>query len=226
MTPLWFDLIIVTLVLLSVGLGFLRGFCSEIFTMIGWVGAVLATIYFQNDLKPIGRDFIKSPWLADLATASAIFIVTMGLFAVVSHFATRGLHATKLGIIDRILGFGFGFLRAIILLGLAFFLYAYAYDVEERPDFVTEAHTTPMLEASAHWVAMFVPDIKVRISKEDPPVEKKDDKKKGKAEDDKKSSKDEHTFEETETIETRNLAQDAKDALVKGIKDRTDAAKK
>lgn len=168
MTPLIFDLIVVALLILSVGLGFMRGFCNEVFTLVGWIGAVIATIYFTPVLREFGRDLIDKKWLADLATSSAIFLVTLGIFSGVSHFVTKGIHMTRLGIVDRSLGFGFGLLRGVVLAGLCFLLFAYVFEPEDRPDIIKEARTRPFLEASARWMQAILPsDNKIQISDED-----------------------------------------------------------
>jgi membrane protein required for colicin V production len=157
MTPLIFDLIIAGAVILSVAIGFMRGFCNEVFTIFGWIAAVIATIYFTPTLLPLGHKFIEKEWLARLATSSAIFLVTLGVCSAVSYVATRTLHASKLGLVDRILGFGFGVLRAIVLLGLGYLLFTYVFKEDNRPDYVTKSHSKPFLEASAEWIQTIVP---------------------------------------------------------------------
>jgi membrane protein required for colicin V production len=168
MSPYLFDICVVLLIALSAGLGFLRGFCNEIFTIFGWIGAVVATIL----LTPLSREFlrghIENKIIADLATASAIFIVTMIAFSVISHYATKSLHHSKLGAVDRSLGLGFGLLRGAILLGLAFLLIAWIWSPENRPEAVREAHTRPLLEETARLVQFIMPgDPTIAISAED-----------------------------------------------------------
>lgn len=168
MSPILFDLIVVGLLFLSVGLGFMRGFCNEVFTLVGWVAAVLATIYFTPVLKDVGRELIERKWLADLATSSTIFLVTLGVFSGVSHFITKGIHMTRLGIVDRSLGFGFGLLRGVVMAGLAFLLFAYVFEPDSRPDFIKDARTRPFLEASAKWMQILLPsDNKIVVETED-----------------------------------------------------------
>lgn len=136
----------------------MRGFCNEVFTIFGWIGAVIATIYFTPVAREYGRTLIEKKWLADIATAGAIFVVTLGVFSVVSYFATKTLAASKLNIVDRSLGFAFGVLRGIVLLGLSFYLYTYVFsDPANRPIFVQEARTRPFLEASSTWIKVFLP---------------------------------------------------------------------
>jgi membrane protein required for colicin V production len=169
MNPMIFDLVVIALLLISVALGFMRGFCNEIFTLIGWIGAVIATIFFTPVLRDVGRDLIKQEWLADMATASVIFVATMGAFTALSHFVTKGIHLTKLGIVDRSLGFGFGLLRAVVMSGLCFLLFAYVFnEPKNRPDFVQEARTRPFLETSARWMKAILPlDTKIVITVKD-----------------------------------------------------------
>lgn len=158
MTPLIFDLIIIGLVVLSVALGFARGFCKEVFTIFGWVAAIVATIYFTPVLREVGRGMIEKKWLADLATAAAIFLSTLAVCSLISYFATKTLHATRLSIVDRSLGFGFGIVRAVVILGLAYMLYLYAFgNPASRPAFVTKSRTRPFLEASSNWLQAVLP---------------------------------------------------------------------
>lgn len=157
MTPAIFDLIIVGLLLLSVAIGWMRGFCNEVFTIFGWIAAVVATIYFTPVLTPIGMKFIEKEWLAKLGTSAAIFLLTLGICSLLSYFVTRTLHASKLGIVDRSLGFGFGLLRAVVLLGLGYCLFAYVFKEDNRPAWVEKSRSRPFLEASAGWVRVVLP---------------------------------------------------------------------
>ena len=157
MTPVIFDLIIVALILLSVGIGFMRGFCNEVFTIFGWIAAVIATIYFTPVLTPYGEKFIEKEWLAKVATSAAIFLVTLGVCSMLSYFATKTLHASKLGIVDRSLGFGFGIIRAVVLLGLGYSLFTYVFTEENRPEWVEKARTRPFLESSSEWIRVVLP---------------------------------------------------------------------
>ncbi len=168
MTPLIFDIIILSLLLLSLALGFMRGFVNEVFTIVGWIGAVIATIYFTPVLNPIAESFIAKKWLAKIAVSAGIFLVTLGVISAVSHFATKSLEKSKLNIVDRSLGFAFGALRAVVLFGLGFLLFAYVFEPDKRPDFIQKSRSLPFLEASASWVQTVIPglDEKIKITAE------------------------------------------------------------
>jgi len=203
MTPLIFDLLILTCLILSAGIGFLRGFCNEVFTIIGWIAAIVATIYFTPVLKPVARDLIEKNWLADIAAAAFIFLVTLGIVSAISYFATQTLHQTKLGILDRAGGFFFGIFRAVLLFGLGFLLIAYVWEPEDRPDFIKEAKSRPFLEASASWTQAIIPlwEDEVRISESDPPLADEIEDAQDKLEDAKEKTKEKLQEAQDEVIE-------------------------
>lgn len=174
MSPMIFDLVIIALVLLSVILGFMRGFCKEVFTVFGWVAAIIATIYFAPVSFHIGERYIENPLFARLATSSVIFLGTLGLCSLVSYFATKSLHASKLGLVDQTFGLLFGIIRAVVILGLAYTLFLYTFArPSTRPDFIQEARTRPFLEASAGWIQTLAPSsINLNIENEDNGLDK------------------------------------------------------
>lgn len=174
MSPMIFDLIIIGLVLLSVILGFMRGFCKEVFTIFGWVAAIIATIYFAPVSFHIGEKYIENPLLARLATSSAIFLGTLGICSLVSYFATKTIHASKLGLIDQTFGLIFGIVRAVVILGLAYMLFLFTFSrPETRPAFVQNAKTRPFLEASSNWIQAIAPEtMEINLTPENNPLDK------------------------------------------------------
>lgn len=158
MTPLIFDTIIVALMFLSAVIGFVRGFTHEIFTVVGWVTAALATLYLTPLAAPLLRGVFAHQIVADLTTAAIIFIITLGFFTVVSYYAGRSLRDSNLSIIDQTMGFGFGVLRGVILIALAFLLFAWMWeDGDDQPEWFAKAHTRPAIEISALWLQRVIP---------------------------------------------------------------------
>ncbi|MGA0394649.1 MAG: CvpA family protein, partial [Rhodospirillales bacterium] len=52
------DLVIFVVLLISALLAFARGFVHELLSIVGWIGAIFATIYGYPYLKPFARDLI------------------------------------------------------------------------------------------------------------------------------------------------------------------------
>jgi membrane protein required for colicin V production len=66
-----------------------------------------------------------------------------------------------LGPIDRVLGFGFGMVKGLIIATLIFLLLVMAFDLiygadEERPEWMTSSRTYPLLNASGDALSEFV----------------------------------------------------------------------
>jgi membrane protein required for colicin V production len=66
-----------------------------------------------------------------------------------------------LGPIDRALGLGFGALKGLILVSIAFLLLVLVFDTvgggpTQRPEWITKSMTYPMLDATSAGIADFV----------------------------------------------------------------------
>ena len=78
------DLAIVGILLVSAVLAFARGFVHEVLSMAAWIGAAFAVVFGLPYARPIARQFISLPLLADVAAGGVIFIVAL-LIAVAAH---------------------------------------------------------------------------------------------------------------------------------------------
>lgn len=105
-----------------------------------------------------------------MVTAGIIFIITMGLFTAVSYFGSKSLRESNLNAVDRSLGFGFGLLRSLVLIALAYIMVCYVWKVDKRPDWVMEAKTQPIFESAAVVVVNLLPgDLDIVIREGDKP---------------------------------------------------------
>ena len=77
----WFDIGVVLIVLVSVGIAFMRGFVKEILTIFAWLIAILATLFGAPALIPLVRSFISNRFLADGATYVSVFVLTALIFS-------------------------------------------------------------------------------------------------------------------------------------------------
>jgi len=106
--------------------------------------------------EPIGTD-AGAAVLAFLA----IVIVTYALGKWISKSIGKKSRKSVLGPIDRVLGFGFGMIKGLILATLLFLLLAMGYETlfgleEPRPDWMVKSRTYPLLNASGNAMSEFV----------------------------------------------------------------------
>ena len=153
------------IVLLGVGaaaaLGWVRGFVTEVLSLMAWVLVVFALKVLHGPLT----------WVltALVGTSSGAAVLAFALIAGVAWFGGRMLarslgkrtKSSILGPLDRAMGFGFGALKGLILASLAFLLVVLVEDTinggpKQRPPWLTRSRTYPLLNATSSFVADFV----------------------------------------------------------------------
>lgn len=158
-----FDWVVVVLVgFLAIG-GLTRGFTHEALSLAGWVLAILAVRFFHEQATQWALPRVGS----EATAASLAFIVLFFGTALVARlvagaaggFARRSL----LGPMDRMLGFGFGALKGLIIASALFLLTQFAtglFDADrEPPAWLTESRSAPLLALSANAMVGWVQDI-------------------------------------------------------------------
>lgn len=108
-----FDYVIVGVVLLSVIVGFFRGFLREAISLATLFFAFYAALKFSYVISGMFH-FVSNPRLEYILSAIVTFIVVMVLGAMINKVAGGLLMATGLGIFDKLLGLGFGAARGLL----------------------------------------------------------------------------------------------------------------
>ena len=118
-TLLWIDWALLAVLLLSVGIGLMRGFVFEVLALAGWLVAWFGAQWVAPDLAPhLPHLAIGAPGSsANLAASVALaFIGLLIVWALMSRLVRMLVHATPLSVLDRLLGAVFGLLRGVVVL--------------------------------------------------------------------------------------------------------------
>lgn len=154
---------IVTLILLGAGaaLGALRGFVQEALSLIAWVLAVLAVKLLHTPATDM-----LSPVVGTAGGAAVLaFALLFGITFILGKLLARGLGArtrsSVLGPFDRVLGLGFGFLKGLLgatllFLGLTLVVDTISGGARNRPQWLLESRTYPLLNASSRAMVDYV----------------------------------------------------------------------
>jgi membrane protein required for colicin V production len=157
------DIIVIGIIALSALFAFIRGFLREILSIGAWVAAGVATWFGLPLLRPFGRQYIEMLFgidielIADAITGVVIFVVVLVVATIISHFLTRGVRESALGPLDRSLGLLFGVFRGALIVCLALLIVDNFYPPEDRPDWLKDARTLPMVQAGADILRGLVP---------------------------------------------------------------------
>jgi membrane protein required for colicin V production len=127
------DFIIVAGIGLSVIIGTMRGFVREVVALATWLAAIWVAWRFSGFLHPYLGGVLESPEQKAWVARGIVLVVVLLLGAMVGallSWVTRT--AAGLSVIDRILGFLFGFTRGAVLAGFAVLL-GHALRLEHEP---------------------------------------------------------------------------------------------
>ena len=112
------DWVLLVLLLGSLALGAWRGLVFEVLSLAGWVLALLAAraaVPWLADALPMGA---LPPPLRLGAAFLGVFVATLFAAGILAALARKLVSSVGLRPVDRVLGAGFGALRALLLLAL------------------------------------------------------------------------------------------------------------
>jgi membrane protein required for colicin V production len=165
----FFDMAGLSVLLVSGLLALVRGFVREALSMTAAVAAALATIWSLPAFTGPARDIIDPDWLAPLVVGGLVFVVIYLAVTFVTSSLSSGLaKGEEVNVVDRTLGFAFGVVRGLVLLGLGVIFAAQIFGTDGRPPRdITEARIYPLVNATARALQSLSPETS-RIANTDP----------------------------------------------------------
>jgi membrane protein required for colicin V production len=112
----WIDIVLASVLALSVIVGLVRGFVFEVLSLLGWFVAYFAAQWLAPDVSqhiPVGK---PGSGINHAAAFAAVFVAALLIWALGSRLVRLLIHATPLSLPDRLLGAVFGLLRGLVLL--------------------------------------------------------------------------------------------------------------
>ncbi|MEZ5744543.1 MAG: CvpA family protein [Sphingomonadaceae bacterium] len=155
-----FDIGVLILVGFSAVTGFMRGFVQEVLALAAWVFALVAINYLHTPLTEFFEPEIGSLSGAAVLAFALLLLVPYATVKLVAQQAGKASRNSVLGPIDRVLGFGFGGVRGMIIVILAFSVVVLGYDTVwgagGRPNWITQARTYPFVNASSEQLVEMI----------------------------------------------------------------------
>ena len=138
------DVIVIVVVLISAILAMVRGFVREVLSVASWVAAAAAAYFFYKPVVPLVQPYIASTTVATIVAAAAIFFIALIVASYITMKISDFVIDSRVGAIDRALGFLFGAARGVLLLVIALLFFNWL--VPKPPPWVMPAQTKPMLD--------------------------------------------------------------------------------
>jgi membrane protein required for colicin V production len=167
------DGIVIAIVLISAILAMVRGFVREVLSVAAWLAAAGAAYYLYQPFLPVVSPYIENQTVAQVVSAAIIFFVALIIASYVTMKISNMVVDSRVGVIDRILGFAFGVARGVLLLVISYLFLDWL--IPEPPQWIADAQTRPFLEdAGARLVAVLPDDLEEtflrRLRGEDEPL--------------------------------------------------------
>jgi membrane protein required for colicin V production len=183
--PSYLDLAVLTVVLISGLLALLRGFTREVLAILSWVVAAAAAYYFHPLALPYIKPYIPKENIALAAAAAGVFFATLVVVSLITVKLSDVILDSKVGALDRTLGFLFGAVRGLLLAVVAFVFYNWLVPEGSQPEWIQTARSKPILQSSGEKLREYLPDdidgivAKLKMKKggpanEEPPAEPSD----------------------------------------------------
>jgi membrane protein required for colicin V production len=166
----WFDLVALAVIALSGIMAFARGLIREIFSIIAFIGAAIAAVFFAEMLRPLVESVSSLRGaLASVAAGLAIFLVVFIIITIVTSMVAKTAHqSTEIGSFDRAAGLAFGILRGVLVVSLFVLLMrqttgdATISPQAAMPEAIAGARTYPIYEAVAKALEHVLPQARQR----------------------------------------------------------------
>jgi membrane protein required for colicin V production len=136
----------------------LRGFTREVLAIASWGAAALAAIYLHPLALPYVKPYIAKDVIALAVAAAAVFFVTLIVVSLITVKLSDAILDSKVGAIDRSLGFLFGAVRGLLLCVIAFVFFNWLVPAQTQPGWVKTARMKPLLQATGDRLMAILPD--------------------------------------------------------------------
>jgi len=152
------DVILLAVMLISALLAMVRGFMREVLSIASWAAAALLTLYAYPRLKPVVLQYFSNDIVASVITIGSIFLGTLLIVSVVTIKISDTILDSRVGALDRTLGFLFGLARGLVIVVVAFLFFAWLVPDRSQPEWVKNAKSRVVLQGTGQWLMSMLPD--------------------------------------------------------------------
>jgi membrane protein required for colicin V production len=152
------DIILIGVMLISALLAMIRGFMREILSIAAWVIAAGATLYAYSKLLPYAKAYVNNDIVAAAAVVGGTFLLTLLIVSILTVRFSDMVLDSRVGALDRTLGFLFGLARGLLIVVVAFLFFAWLVPAKTQPTWVANAKSKVVLQSTGDWLMSMLPD--------------------------------------------------------------------
>ncbi len=152
------DIILLVVMLVSGLLAMIRGFMREILSIGAWGIAALATLYSYSKLLPVAKQYFNNDIVAAAVTVGGVFLGTLLIVTVITVRISDMVLDSRVGALDRTLGFLFGLARGLVIVVIAFLFFSWLVPDRSQPGWIKDAKSRVVLQGTGQWLMSMLPD--------------------------------------------------------------------
>jgi membrane protein required for colicin V production len=152
------DIGLLAVMLISGVLAMVRGFMREVLSIASWVIAAVVTLYGYAKVVPFAKQYVSNDLIATGVSVAAIFLGTLLIVSLFTVKISDLILDSRVGALDRSLGFLFGLARGLLIMVVAFLFFVWLVPAKSLPDAVKNARSRPVLQGTGDWLLSVLPD--------------------------------------------------------------------
>jgi membrane protein required for colicin V production len=151
----YLDAALIAVAFISGLLAMYRGFAREMLSIVSWLVAAGAVLYFVLYHKPFAEEMAQQMGtqvaVAQIVVGALIFVIVLIVVHLITARLSDAILDSRIGMIDRILGFIFGVFRGFILIVIPFMFYeAFFPEPEQQYPWVRDSASLPYIKATGN----------------------------------------------------------------------------
>ncbi len=149
----YLDAALIAVAFISGLLAMYRGFAREMLSIVSWLVAAAAVLYFVLYHKPFAEEMAQQMGtqvaVAQIVVGALIFVIVLIAVHLITARLSDAILDSRIGMIDRILGFIFGVFRGFILIVIPFMFYeAFFPNPEQQYPWVRDSASLPYIKTT------------------------------------------------------------------------------
>lgn len=151
----YLDVALLAVSFISGLLAMYRGFTRELLSIVSWAvagGAVLYFVLFQKQFAKEMADQMGAQLpIAQIVIGAIVFLIVLIVVHLITARISDAILDSRVGMIDRVLGFVFGVARGFVLIVIPYMFYeAFFPDPRQQIEWVREAKSLPYIKSTGN----------------------------------------------------------------------------
>src|SRR4029077_19877787 len=164
---MYLDIFLIVVMLISGLLAMVRGFMREILSIVAWGAAAAAAVYLFPRLLPLATQYFGgwNEWLVKGLVVGGVFLGTLIIVSIFTVRLSDKILDSRIGALDRSLGFLFGLARGLVIVVVAFVFFNWLVPQKSQPEAVKNARSRVLLagpgdgrQGTGDWLESLLPE--------------------------------------------------------------------